>query len=212
MSGRLALHAPARARRSSGAGVWWWKRAADQSKRERASTRHTARKDRVNTVKERACARGILPPPHLGLTHRLLPLAIRISPWHWRPRCVPPLGSPSVLFLLDFFPHKVRSRPGSLQLITQVGRGWIVGQSVVALRWNWIWVCQTHRRPAAGSSSVSARSSPYSWYGIAASAFCWRRKCPPRQRTAQCRPIRHEGASAARRLCLARAFASTGCG
>ena len=210
MSGRLALHAPARARRSSGAGVWWWKRAADQSKRERASTRHTARKDRANTVKERACARGILPPPHLGLTHRLLPLAIRISPWHWRPRCVPPLGSPSVLFLLDFFPHKVD--PGSLQLITQVGRGWIVGQSVVALRWNWIWVYQTHRRPAAGSSSVSARSSPYSWYGIAASAFCWRRKCPPRQRTAQCRPIRHEGASAARRLCLARAFASTGCG
>ena len=38
----------------------------------------------------RACARGILPPPHLGLTHRLLPLAIRISPWHWRPRGVPP--------------------------------------------------------------------------------------------------------------------------
>ena len=107
-----------------------------------------------------------------------------------------------------------QSRPGSrsLQLITQVGRGLIVGQRVVALRWNWIWVYQTHRRPAAGSSSVSARSSPYSWYGIAASAFCWGRKCPPRQRTAQCRPIRHEGASAARRLCLARAFASTGCG
>ena len=120
--------------------------------------------------------------------------------------------NPSVLFLLDFFPTKSGVDPGSLQLITQVGRGWIVGQSVVALRWNWIWVCQTHRRPAAGSSSVSARSSPYSWYGIAASAFCWRRKCPPRQRTAQCRPIRHEGASAARRLCLARAFASTGCG
>ena len=115
MSGRLALHAPARARRSSGAGVWWWKRAADQSKRERASTRHTARKDRVNTVKERACARGILPPPHLGLTHRLLPLAIRISPWHWRPRCVPPLGSPRilltsiVLFLLDFSPQSPES-------------------------------------------------------------------------------------------------------
>ena len=65
----------------------------------------------------RACARGIHPPPHLGLMHRLVPLAIRISPWHGRPRCATASLDLLVSFnwkfksLVDFFPTKSTGRP-----------------------------------------------------------------------------------------------------